>query len=289
MSSFTLKQLEARITLAEGPFGGSGEGGNTKIVRLGMDVSISKPGGAEKNKAQVKIYNMPLADMEQLTTLAFRPLSVAKNVIAIYAGDETGLSLAFSGDIISAVPDFNAAPDPVFNLSCVTGYIATITAVPPHTHPGQVMAGDVLRDLAAAMSLTYAGQGDAVPLRNIALMGGPMDQARAVAEAARLELLVDDGEMLVKPVTTLRQTGETPVWSETTGLLGYPGFDNAGIVCRGIYEPRLRLGGPLSIRSVVPRASGLWRVTSLTHSLQAGYPGASRWESAVKAAWQEGA
>ena len=287
MSSFTLKQLEARITLAQGTFTAAQDGGNTKIVRLGMAVTISKPGGQEKNKATVKVYNMPLSDMEQLTTLAFRPLSVARNVIAIYAGDETGLSLAFSGDIISAVPDFNAAPDPVFTISCVTGYVATIKAVPPLTRQGQVMAGDVLRDLAAEMSLAYAGHGDAVPLRNIALVGGPMEQARAVADAARLELIVDDGEMVVKPVTALRASGDTPVWSDKTGLLGYPGFDNAGIVCRGIYEPRLRLGGPLSIRSVVPRASGLWRVTSLTHTLQANYPGASHWESGVKAAWQE--
>lgn len=287
MSSFTRKQLEARITLAQGTFTAAKDGGTTKIVRLGMAVSISKPGGQEKNKAVVKIYNMPLADMEQLTTLAFRPLSVANNVIAIYAGDDAGLSLAFSGDIISAVPDFNAAPDPVFNISCITGYVATIKAVPPLTRQGQVMAGDVLRELATQMSLAYSGQDDAVPLRNIALEGGPMEQARAVAAAARLELIVDDGEMIVKPVTALREGGDTPVWSDKAGLINYPGFDNAGIVCRGIYEPRLRLGGPLSIRSVVPRASGLWRVTSLTHTLQANYPTASRWESSVKAAWQQ--
>lgn len=286
--SFTLKRLEARITLADGTFTGSNNGGNSKVVRLGMDVSISKPGGSEKNKAAVKVYNMPLADMEVLTTLAFRPLAVGRNVIAVYAGDENGLSLAFSGDIISAVPDFNAAPDPVFNISCITGYIASIQAVPPLTARGAQNAGDIFRALAGQMGLAYVDRGADVQLRNLALMGGPMEQARQLARAARLELIVDDGEMVVKPVDALRSddNGSTPVWSVSAGLLGYPGFDNAGLVARGIYEPRLKLGGPLRVNSIVPRASGLWRVTSLTHTLQANYPGAAKWETQVKAAWQ---
>lgn len=74
-TSFTKKQLEAHITLAEGGFNTvTGQGANTKIIRLGMDVDIQKPGGKEKNKAKVRIFNLPLADMETLTTLAFKPL-----------------------------------------------------------------------------------------------------------------------------------------------------------------------------------------------------------------------
>ncbi len=142
-TSFTKKLLEAHITLAEGGFNtATGQGANTKIIRLGMDVDIQKPGGKEKNKAKVKIFNMPLADMEMLTTLAFKPLQASKNRIAVYAGDEEhGMSLAFSGDIVSAVPNFNAAPDPSFDVECITGYVASITPVPPLTAQGYAHAG----------------------------------------------------------------------------------------------------------------------------------------------------
>lgn len=290
-TSYTLKMLEARITLAEGGYSTTtGEAANTKIIKLGMDVSISKPGGEEKNKATVKIFNLPLEDMEVLTTLAFAPLQVSKNVIAVYAGDiEHGMSLAFSGDVVSAVPDFNAAPDPAFVLECITGYVASVTPVPPLTAPGAQDVATLLQRLAGQMQLAFVNRGvEGVSLRNPAFVGGPMQQARQIAAAARIALIVDDGEMVIAPPGQLRSdddAGTTPVWRDSTGLFGYPSFDNEGIQVKGVYEPKLQLGGPLRVESIVPKASGLWQIQSLTHHLQANYPGASSWVSEVKASY----
>lgn len=288
-TSFTRKILEAHITLAEGGYSTrTGDAANTKIIHLGMDVDIQKPGGQEKNKASVKIFNLPLEDMEVLTTLAFRPLQVSKNVIAIYAGDaENGLSLAFSGDIVSAVPNFNAAPDPSFDIDCITGYVASVTPVPPLTGGGTQDVAGLLASLARQMNLAFVNRGVSAVLRNIAFVGGPMQQARQLADAARITLLVDDGEMVIMPADEMRSDAGagTPVWKDSTGMFGYPSFDNEGINVKGLYEPKLQIGGPIRIESIVPRASGLWQVTSLSHRLQANYPGASSWESEVKASY----
>lgn len=287
MPSFSQKKLEARVTLAEGNFNAPraarGEGGNTKLIQLGMDVNISKPGGAEKNRATIKVFNMPLEDMEVLTTLAFEPLSASRNSIEIYAGDEDGMTLAFAGDVVSAVPDFNVAPDPVFTLSCITGYLSSISAISPTTVRGETNVGELLAQFALSMGMAFVNNGAGVKLRNVALLGGPMEQARRLADMARLDMIVDDGELIVGPKGSLRDGGEAPLWSAETGMLGYPGFDNTGIVVRGMYEPRLKLGGPLRVESVVPRAGGLWRVTSLSHRLQANYPAGTAWESRVNA------
>lgn len=288
-SSFARKMLEAHIILAEGGYNTrSGETANTRIVRLGMDVDIQKPGGQEKNKAKVKIFNLPLEDMEVLTTLAFQPLQVSKNAIAIYAGDEErGLSLAFSGDIVSAVPNFNAAPDPSFDIDCVTGYVASVTPVPPLTGGGAQEVAQLMAGLAKQMNLSFVNRGVKSVLRNIAFVGGPMQQARQIADAARIVLLVDDGEMIIMPPEEMRSDadGGTPHWKDSTGMFGYPSFDNEGIQAKGIYEPKLQIGAPIRIESMVPRASGIWQITSLSHKLQANYPGASFWESQVKATY----
>ena len=251
-------------------------------------MDIQKPGGKEKNKAKVKIFNMPLADMETLTTLAFKPLQASKNRIAVYAGDEAhGLSLAFSGDIVSAVPNFNSAPDPSFDIECITGYVASITPVPPLTAQGSQDVATLMRGLAKQMGLAFVNRGVSVSLRNVALVGGPMEQAQRLAHDARIDLIVDDGEMVISPPATLRSDdgGSTPVWSAKSGMLGYPSFDNKGVTVKGIYEPKLQLGGPVRIESIVPRASGLWQIVSLSHKLQAGYPGASQWVSQIKASY----
>ena len=288
-TSYTKKKLEARITLAKGGFNpGTGQAANTKIIRLGMDVEISKPGGKEKNKAKVRIYNLSLEDMETLTTLAFAPLKTEKNLIAVYAGDEqNGMTLAFSGDIVSAVPNFNAAPDPTFDCDCITGFVASLTPVPPLTTQGAQDVGSSLQSLAGQMGLTFTNRGVNVSLRNTCWVGGPMEQARQIADAARIALLVDDGEMIIAPPGTLREDAgaSTPVWRGDTGMFGYPSFDSNGISVKGLYEPKCKIGGPIRIESVVPKASGLWQIASLSHKLQSGYPGATAWETAVKATY----
>lgn len=285
--SFTKKMLEARITLATGSFSG---GYNTKILRLGMDATIQKPGGKEKNKCKLRVYNMALDDMEQLCSLAFSPLKTSKkNVLALYAGDaENGLSLAFSGDILSAVPDFNSAPDPGMLFECVTGYVASITPTPPLTQQGDQDVAQALERLAGQMGLSFSNRGvSGVSLRNTCWIGGPRDQAQQIADAARIALIIDDGEMIIAPPGQMRQDddGDTPVWKDSTGLFGYPSFSSDGIAVRGLYEPKCKIGGPIRIESIVPRASGLWQITGLTHSLKANYGGADTWETQVKATY----
>lgn len=291
MASFTIKKLEAHITLAQGGFNpGTGQSANTKIVRLGMDAEVSKPGGKEKNKCTVKIYNMPLSDMETLTTLAFDPLAVKNNRLTLMAGDEeNGLSQVFQGDITSAVPVFTDNASASFEIQAVTGYVQAVTPVKPLTAAGAQDVASLLQRLAGQMGLSFKNRGvQGVQLRDIAFVGGAEEQARQIAEAARIYLILDDKEMIIAPLGTLREEdseGSTPVLSGSTGLIGFPSFDSKGISCRCIYEPKIMIGGPVRIKSIVPKASGLWRVTSLTHSLQANYGQATNWQTSFRATY----
>lgn len=289
MSSFTKKRLEARLTLAEGGFNpATGEAANTKVVRLGMDAEISKPGGKEKPKCSLKIYNLPLDDMQVLTTLAFDPLAVKNNRLTLLAGDENAMTQVFVGDITSAVPRFAADASSVFEVTAMTGYVASVTPAKTLTAAGAQDVATLLQGLATQMGFAFVNRGVSVTVRNLALMGGPMEQARQLAEEARIDLILDDGEMIAAPRGELRQDdaeGSTPVLRDRSGLIGFPGFDAKGVVGRCLFEPRLLLGGPVRIESMVPKASGLWRVTSVTHKLQANYGGASAWETGFNATY----
>ena len=294
--SFSIKMLEARITLAEGGFDpGTGKSVNTKIFRLGMDAEVSKPGGKEKNKCTLKIYNMLLSDMETLTTLAFDPLAVKNNRLTLLAGDGTIMSQVFQGDITSAVPAFSGDASSVFEIQAVTGYVATVTPKKTLTGAGSQDVAQMLQRLAGQMGLTFKNRGvEGVQLRNVAFVGGAHEQAKEIAEAARIQMILDDGEMIIAPQGKLRSDdaeGSTPVLrgesegKRGTGLIGFPSFDAKGIACRCYYEPKLQIGGPVRIESIVPKASGLWRVTSLSHSLQANHGQAAKWETNFKATY----
>lgn len=159
--------------------------------------------------------------------------------------------------------------------------------MPPLTAQGSQDVATLMQGLAKQMGLAFVNRGVSVSLRNVALVGGPMEQAQQLAHDARIDLIVDDGEMVISPLATLRSDdgGSTPVWSAKSGMIGYPSFDNEGVTVKGIYEPKLQLGGPVRIESIVPRASGLWQIVSLSHKLQAGYPGATQWISQIKASY----
>lgn len=287
-TSFTRKILEVSLTLASGTFSG---GENTKTWRLGTDCEIIKPGLPQKNTAKIRIFNVPREDMEQAASLAFKPLQVARNRVRVLAGDEEhGLTLAFTGDVTSAVPDFSSAPDPAFVIDAIEGYVGSVTPAANMTRQGEVEAADLFSELAASMGYTFVNRGVSVKLRNVALRGGDMEKAQRLAKAARCELIIDDGEMIIMPAEGLREDagGTTPIWSENSGMFGYPSFSQQGISASGIYEPKLKMGGPLRIESIVPKASGLWKVSSLSHTLQANYYGANAWDSAVEAVYPAG-
>jgi hypothetical protein len=290
-TSFTRKIIEVSLTLASGSFSGEGGSGNTKTWRLGTDCEIVKPGLPQKNTAKIQIFNMPREDMEAAASLAFRPLQVEKNRVRVMAGDEeNGLTLAFAGDVTVAVPNFAPAPDVAFVIDAIEGYVGSVTPANNVCRKGEVPVADMFAELAARMGYVFINRGVNVMLRNVAMRGGDMEKAQRLARAARCELLVDDGEMVIMPVGAMREdaVGNTPVWSENSGLLGYPSFSQQGISAQGLYEPMIQLGGPLRIDSIVPKATGLWKVTSLRHKLQANYPGAEAWWSSVEAVYPEG-
>lgn len=284
--SFGKKIIEVRIALGDGTFRGEACGKNTKIIRdLVCSVEIRKPGLPAKNNASVRIYGMRAEDMETLTMLDFQPLDVRRNSIAVYAGDERGLSLAFAGDIGGASADYNAAPDVAFSLRAVTDYCAANTPAGPFSCEGEVAAAEIFQSLARQMGKSFANRGVSAAVRDVVLDGSPWEKAVNLARQLRVELTLDDEEMIVAPAGAARDE-TVPLWSAATGLKGYPSFSQKGITATALYDPAIRLGGLIRLQSVVPRASGLWRVYSLSHKLETLRTGGA-WETSIEATYAD--
>lgn len=285
--SFTQKVLEIRLTLAAGSFGGRG---NTKIIRgLATDVAVEKPGLPDKPKATVKIVNLPVTDMESLTTLAFRPLQAQKNLISIMAGDdENGLAQVFAGEITNAWGNFNTAPDPTFEIEAMSGYYPALTPKSPTASPGAVPLSAVVEQLAGNMGYSFRNEGVTAQLRNSVLNGSPMEQAQAAARQAGAELILDDATLILLPAGQARK-GNAVLLTKDSGMIGYPTFNTNGISLKCFFNPVIIYGGLVQIESRVPKASGIWKVTKLSHRLSAFNASGGPWETELEAAYQQGA
>lgn len=281
--SFTRKCLRVDVVLGEGTFDGTH---NAKSFEgLETTVSIDKPGLPDQNKAKVVIIGMALDDMRQLTMLAFKPLKSQKNLISIYAGDaENGMEQCFYGEITSANADFSSAPTIKMNIEAAAGAYAALKAESPIAVKGQQTAASLIEQIAKENGYTFENKGVASSVKNAVFNGSPIEKAYSIARQVNAELLIDDGKFVLLPYDKGRnEEGNAVLLTPETGMLGYPSFNNDGVSVKCLYNPALELGGMVKIESIVPGASGVWKITKLSHELAAYGRQSGTWYSQIDA------
>jgi len=274
------KTIKTTIILGEGTFE---DGTNTRVIEgLATSVDIRKAGLPEKNTASVTIANLSMADMERLTFLAFRPLQSRKNKIMIEAGNKgEELAMAFKGDITSAFPDFSSAPDVEFKIEAMTCGWSLRKAESPTSVNGEATVESLIRQFSADAGFSFVNNGITASVRNATYNGSPVQKAQQCASEVGIELLMDDETWTIQPWGTPR--GDAVLLNPECGLIGYPSFTSEGISCKCFFNSRLSLGGQVKIESIVPRATGYWKITNLSHSLNAYKDG--EWSSTLDAMW----
>lgn len=283
MKSFTKKVIRVGVRLMEGTFG---SGGNNTAIYEGLEthVDIEKPGEPDQNKATVEIYNMKLDEMSSLTTLAFKPLQQKKNLITIFAGDETeGLSMAFAGEITGAWADFSGAPTVKMHIEAAAGSYPSLKASKPVAVKGSQTAESLISQFAKEIGYSFQNNGVTASVKNCVLNGSPIQKMRAVANMVGCELLIDDNKVTIQPFNKGLDSGNAVLFSADSGMIGYPTFNNDGIVAKCLYNPDLQLGGMVEVQSIVPGASGTWKITKLTHRLVAFSNSPADWFSEIEA------
>lgn len=283
--SFTKKIIEVRITLTSGTFTG---GANTKVIRgLPVKVEIQRPGFPARDNAKISITGINQEDLDALTFLAFRPLTFAQNnKVSIFAGDEKeGMSLAFMGDIVTSVPNYNAAPDVVLEIEAMAGYYAGLLAVPPYTFKGSIPAASVLEQVCNEAGFVFVNEGETKSILNPYLKGSPVQKIISLANSYDLNIVLNGETLTLK--TAEGNTQVVAVLSSSSGMIGYPDFTSNGIKVKSEFLPQVQVGNQIEVKSIVPKASGRWNITSLSHSLGAHMDNAP-WFTTIDAIYPEG-
>lgn len=275
-----LKTLKTTIILGEGEFSG---GGNTKVYEgLATTATITKAGLPEKNSADIRITNLSLSDMEQLTFLSYLPCEHRKNHILLEAGEQgEKLSVVFKGDITCSSADFSTSPDITMRFQAITAGWSALLNTSPTSVQGEVPAADLIQHFATEAGFAFVNNGITSSVRNAIYNGSPVQKAQEVANEVGCELIMDDETWTIQSWDAPR--GDAVLLNAQSGLIGYPSFTQDGISAACFFNPRLQLGGQVKIESIVPRASGYWKISKLTHDLAAYTNG--RWASRIDATY----
>ena len=287
-ASFVKRVLQVTLALANDKDGSAStkfNGDNAKTFNgLRVECEITKSLGVHaKNKAVIKIYGMPEDDMNALTTLAFQPLAVNKNLIQVEAGDLSGgMSVAFKGEITNAWAQYSSPPNLYFHVEALNGYFPSILPVKPSGYPGARSVSSIMKDLAAEMNYEFEDNGVKSWLIDQYLPGTAFQKATVVAAAADIEWGIDDDVLFIAPLGRPRG-GNAALISPSTGLKEYPVFDKKGLKLECLYNPAIRLNGPIKVQdSAVLKANTDWIVNGLKHHLECEKPG-GKWFTSVTA------
>ncbi len=281
------RQIQPIITLAASS-GQSFNGNDTaKYDGLRVRVNISKGGTPQLDTAEVRIWGMPLSDMNAVSRLG-KPLTwTRENLITLNAGDDqSGMSQIFTGAMYSAFVDFNA-PEVSLNIMAISRLVELTKAVPPSSFPGNASIDTIGQAIATKMGLGFLNSGVTWQTKNAYFTGSAKDQMDSAAAAANCQWTPNGGAagnlLEVWPKGQARGDSTLTIGPQS-GLIGYPAYTDVGVIFRMLYAPGLAYGQTFTLQSSVLPNTTKWYVLHMDLDLGCNDPdGDNPWSQEITA------
>ena len=290
-SGFAQRLLQVQINLAQGagalqptsfPPSLTSVGGNsvtiggTVATQLRMRCRIQNSGAFLDNMAQLDIWGLDFPTMQQLSTLGMLLDAIPRNTITIKAGDQSsGLSQVYSGDIINAYADSNAAPDVPMHFECQFGAAQAALVANPTSYPDSVSVAAAAQDYAKKLGLTFENNGVTIQLPGSYLDGSVITQAKKLATDSNTDMVVCDGgkTLVICPKNLPRKTTSiiTIAPPPIGRMIGYPSYTQQGIKVDTLFDPNIRFRGQVQVISSVLKTS-TWVVLQMDLALDSFLP-----------------
>lgn len=290
-SSITQRVLQATISLASSGSGATGQqttysgtGSNTATLsNLRMSAKIVHAGGNFASELDLAIYGMTKSMMQQLSTLGMQISLVPKNPITLQAGNAGGnLSTVFTGQIQTAIPDYNGAPHVALRIMALATLSAAVLKATPTSFSGGASVATIMANLAASMSLKFENSGVTSMVSNPYYAGSYVQQMRDCAAEVGINAVVINGTLAIWPKNGSRN-GQIPIIAPppTGNMIGYPSVTANGIMLRNVFDPSIGFGQKIQVQSSILQTA-TYSIFRLDHDLECLTP-KGKWESTIQA------
>lgn len=213
---------------------------------------------------EVRIVNLNPTDRNNLLTQA-SPLKLGQNApvnMVLSAGRQSyGTFVLYQGDIIST--EVSQPPDIGVTLRAMTlqgamglivqnnqSSIATLSAI----------AQSIATSLGIGLDFQVANDKQ---IDNYSFTGPALRQVDKLNHMGGIKAYVDGATLVVQDASTPR-SGASLLISANTGMVGVPQVTEFGVVVRVMLNPAVRLGGQVTIDSLInPAANGTYYVTQI--------------------------
>jgi hypothetical protein len=285
--TFSIKQLQASITINPTSSTPTFNGSNANTITFGgpaqqavrMKVEIHHAQGID-NKLDMTVWGLPLSVMNQLSTYGMQVNNLPKNAISVFAGDSSGLSLAYQGSIIASVFAANQ-PEAAMRITANGAAAFSAGVVTPISFNGKVSVPTAMQQVAQQMGLQFENNGISSQLSNTYLYGSPRDMYNKIRRHADIYATIDRGTLAIWPKFQNRSGSPIILQPSDGSLIDYPAFTANGMMFTAMYNSGFAIGKQVTVQgSQLPPANATWNVYNLNHSLESQTVG-GKWESVL--------
>lgn len=230
------------------------------ISNLRVAFEFQKSIDAKPNPGRIRVWNLNRDHMHQILTGQYDRARLAVGY--------SELRTIFAGDIIKPRVKREGL-DFIIDLECGDGDIDYQTARVATTLKAGATDTQIVGELAKTMTRTSKGAID-VPVtralpRGKVLVGNTRDVLSKVATNNGADWSVQDGELIMLPAGRVLP-GELVLLSQETGMIGAPEATDNGLELACLLNPALRVGGMVTVRSILDYFDGDYKIVNLRSS-----------------------
>lgn len=269
--SFVERKIDITFELANDQFGA---GGNIVTVSgLRCTATIDNLNGIEAGSLQLRVYGMLQEDMAKCVTLGKRFMVARRNIVTVVAGDDrSGMSQVFKGTIYQGWIDYSGMPEVSLNVSANAYYYENLAPTDPNSYKGAADVASVISAIAKSIGFTFRNNGVSAKIASPYLPGTAIAQIKDIAQAAGIACAIENGEVAIWPNEGVRDDQVAEV-SVETGMVGYPQYSQYGIDVVTAFNPTIKNGRKVRVKTDLPQGSGDWYCQVVRHDLSAQMPG----------------
>lgn len=279
--SYVERLLNFTFTIGQGQFGETGSN-TVKVTGLRSFVSLDLWGLPGFNVCNARIYGLPPTILNQISTLGTAvDVMARRNEIAIEAGDAVnGMTLIHKSIINQAWSALNDQPETCLQILASGGQIANQQPQDVISVDGPTDVPTIMAKIAKNLGYNFLNDGVSAKVDSAYLDGSGLKQAYDLAQAANIEIYVDNSKdpplLSIWPRNGTR-SGSIPLISPETGMIGYPEWSGTGLKFKTLFSPTVPItkGGTVEIKSSYTQANGPWYITKLNYNLASNAPNAA--------------
>lgn len=231
-----------------------------------MGVKFTKSTDPKQNACELWIDNMSVDTIDYLVTETspWNPNAKPKTITVLAGRESTGIQRIFTGDITSSTP--SGPPDRKLTMKAKTQ--ENNKYVWQSTQSAKTVQLSVLaKRVADDYGLRLVFQATDKTVANYLYNGPKAKQVQKLAQVGDIDAYIDDDALVIKDMGKALE-GKAIIVSSETNMIGVPLPDEKGGKVRVMFDPNIKLGQAIEIRSTVNKSmNGQYTIYAMSGSL----------------------